>query len=125
MAACSVVSHSAQDRQDIVPVPVPPDQWNNTIKDSISHAHTVSQHPSPATHKTIKQQEKNVQSQNTDSQTKFPESNDSLVLQDSINSETFTLRDTTNIGQPEAEPDSLQAKPLFNDIVSYKADDSI
>lgn len=119
MAACSVTSRSSHTGQGIVPTPIPPDQWASQTADSTKKATTNPQIPSTGT------------SQKTDNQSSKDSTGQTLVLRDSIHfsdsttQENFVMSDTTSMAADTTSQDSLQPKPMFNDIVTYSADDSI
>lgn len=117
MAACSVASRSSHDRQDVVPVPVPPDQWENRNTDTIRKTDPIRRDS------TIN---KATGSQRPQQDSIPPAAvSDTLNITDASGNEKIVLTDTTSIQQDSIAQDSIQAKPLFNDIVNYTADDSI
>lgn len=118
MAACSVASRSSHDRQDIVPIPVPPDQ---------EQAQVAKPTPKAPAHRQEKQSSDQKEQAKTgqDSVSPFPLHADTLQISDTTSTETIIISDTTTFRQDTLQQDSLQAKPLFNDIVTYSADDSI
>lgn len=122
VAACSVASRSSHDRQDIVHIPVPPDQEQKQVADSTKKNTEISQ-----TKLQVSQKDTPKKAQDTlagDSIPVFPLA-DTLQISDTTTREKIILTDTTAMAQDTLAQDSLQAKPLFNDIVNYSADDSI
>lgn len=117
MAACSVASRSSHDRQDVVAVSVPPDQLENRNTDTIHKT-------DPIRRDSTKNKATGSQRPQQDSIPPAPVS-DTLNITDASGNEKIVLTDTTSTHQDSITQDSVRAKPLFNDIVNYTADDSI
>ena len=123
MAACSVVSHSAQDRQDIIPAPNQPEQQNDSLLPRFAHSPKTLPDTLKIPRQTTHPQNTSMRQQQYDTITKMPERQNQPIQQDStINP---IPADTTGTQLPANEQDTLQPKPLFNDVVNCKADDSI
>ncbi|MDE7374327.1 MAG: hypothetical protein K2M86_03225 [Odoribacter sp.] len=125
MAACSVASHSTQDRQEIIPVPQPSTPQDTTGKNSLPETDTPVQASLPAPQQTADRKDKENQTSATDSVPNIAEKTNTPARQDTTATAMTQSTDSTDVRLSATEPDSVQAKPLFNDIISYKADDSI
>lgn len=115
MAACSVASRSSHADREIVPTPVPPDQWHTADADTTAQSQDKRQ-SEPAT---------DLPTAASAKDTTAVILTDSLQISDSNAKETIVISDTTTMAADTVQQDSAQAKPMFNDIVSYSADDSI
>lgn len=119
MAACSVASRSSHADREIVPIPVPPDQWHSANADTT--AQSQNNHPSMPGTETAPTTAASAKD-STDNSLILT---DTLQISDSNTKETIVISDTTTIAADTVQQDSVQPKPMFNDIVSYSADDSI
>ncbi len=125
MAACSVASHSAQDRQEIIPASHPSAQQDTTGKNDLSGTDTTAQDSLHSSQQTTDRKDKEIQASGTDSVPNIAEKTNAPARQDTTITATHHAADSTEVAHSAIEQDTVQAKPLFNDIISYKADDSI
>lgn len=122
MAACSVASHSAQDRQDIVPAPVQAEKQNDSLsKGSVRSTENLPDSIETPRQKPVLRDTSRLQ-QPPDTTANTPDRQNALIRQDSLDG--ANPADTTAFQTLNGQ-DTLQPKPLFNDIVNCKADDSI
>lgn len=122
MAACSVASRSVHERQEVVAVSDSRNQGNAAVQDTTlktpeGHSGKFDAVSDSTWRKSP--DKKPVQVQDSVS---LP-TGDSLSPQDVVRQDIAA--DTASRLSETTEQDSVQAKPLFNDVVSYKADDSI
>lgn len=119
MAACSVTSRSSHVGQGIVPTPVLPDQWASQTADTTKKA--------PDNHQTssANRPQKTDNKSDSDSTGQTLVVGNSILSSDSTTRENIVMSDTTAIVADSTRQDTIQPKPMFNDIVTYSADDSI
>ena len=108
VTACSLTSHFVGDNQEISPSDTTSTQKQIEVtKDSV---------------KTINRLQENTKEVKTDSIITELQQADSTFV---IDSTSVILIDSTTLAQDTIQQDTTEAKPLFNDIVTYSANDSI
>lgn len=117
MAACSVASRSSHSQRDFVPTP--PDQWQTSATDTIGLQTSLSSgNPDHRVEDIVRAEEK----KGNLSGSLAP---DTTRIGDSTTTETIVISDTITLATDSVRQDTIKAKPLFDDIVSYSSDDSL